>query len=122
MAWKTITSEDLAQELGIDYSELKEKHALIDQVKAARKSQRLTQKALADRVGVSQSMIAQIESGIGTKKHTFDLLFKILSALGKDCRVVTLDHKIHRKISRIEKRCGSLSTWVETKVNKISTR
>jgi len=38
---------------------------------------------------VSQARIAQIESGIGTAKISFDVLFNILVALGYDYRVVT---------------------------------
>ena len=33
-------------------------------------------------MGITQSRIAQIESGVGTAKVTFDILFGILDALG----------------------------------------
>jgi len=47
----------------------------------------MSQAALAKKVGVSQSRIAQIESGVGTAKITFDVLFGVLSALGFTVKV-----------------------------------
>ncbi len=37
---------------------------------------------------ISQARVAQIESGIGTVKITFDILFNVLVALGYDYRVI----------------------------------
>ncbi|MCI5071465.1 helix-turn-helix domain-containing protein [bacterium] len=39
-------------------------------------------------MGVSQSRIAQIESGVGTAKITFDVLLQVLSSLGCDFKIV----------------------------------
>lgn len=87
MAWKEISLEDLAEDLGLDYREVKEKHKLITRIKKVRKNRELSQAELADMVGLSQSRIARIEGGVGTKNMSFDLLFRILSALGYECRV-----------------------------------
>jgi len=37
------------------------------------------QAALAKKLGISQARVAQIESGVGTAKVTFDVLFNMLS-------------------------------------------
>lgn len=47
----------------------------------------LSRVELAKRVGVTQSRIAQIESGIGTSKTSFDVLFNIIIVLGFDYEV-----------------------------------
>ena len=79
----------LAQSVGANVAEVREKQRLIEMISKIRKRQELSQAALAKRVGVSQARIAQIESGIGTAKISFDVLFNILVALGYDYRVVT---------------------------------
>lgn len=89
MPWKEISPEDLAVELGIDLWEIRKKHSLIDQIKNERKKQGLTQSQLAALVEVSQSRIARIEGGVGTQNMSFDLLFRILAALGFECEIKT---------------------------------
>jgi transcriptional regulator with XRE-family HTH domain len=88
MPWKEVPLQKLAKQLGVDYEEVREKHRLIRQIAKLRKAQGLSQAKLATRVGVSQSRIAQIESGIGTATISFDILFRILGHLGYDCRIV----------------------------------
>ena len=87
-----MSVEDLAEKLGIDITEVREKQRLIRKIATARKEKRLSQAALAKKVGVSQGRIAQIESGIGTAQISFDVLLKVLSALGIDYKI-TLKHK-----------------------------
>jgi transcriptional regulator with XRE-family HTH domain len=87
MAWKEVSLAELADDLGLDYREVKEKHKLITRIKKIRKDRGLSQSELADMVGLSQSRIARIEGGVGTKNMSFDLLFRVLSALGYECRV-----------------------------------
>ena len=89
MGFETITTKKLAKELGVDYIELKAKHTLIDKIIKARKRKKLTQEDLAKMIGKSQSWIAKVESGIGTKRVTFETLFKILSALGYEYKIST---------------------------------
>ena len=48
-----------------------------------------TRPRLAKELGISQARVAQIESGVGTAKVTFDVLFNMLVALGLDYKVVT---------------------------------
>jgi len=88
MAWDDVSLKDLAEELGLDYQEVVEKHKLISKIKKERVSLGLTQAELAQRVGLSQSRIARIEGGVGTKNMSFDLLFRVLTSLGYQCRVV----------------------------------
>lgn len=87
MPWKTVTPEKLAKDLGINLAEIKEKQALIDLIKSARKKKKLSQVGLAKKAGVSQARIAQIESEQGIGKVTFDALFDILHLLGYDIKI-----------------------------------
>lgn len=88
MAWKEVSAEELAASLGIDESEAREKQKLMQLIVKIRKESKLSQAALAKKVGVSQGRIAQIESGIGTAKVTFDVLLNLLKALGYDFKIV----------------------------------
>ena len=82
MPFKKIDLEKIASELGVNYFEIKEKHRLVERIKKLRKEQSLSQAQLAQRVGVSQGRIAQIESGIGTAKISFDVILHIINELG----------------------------------------
>ena len=88
MAWKEMSVEEIADSLGINAGEGREKQHLIQMIVKARKAQKLSQAALAKKVGVTQGRIAQIESGIGTINITFDVLLSILSVLGYQFKIV----------------------------------
>lgn len=88
MAWKEMNVEELAKSLGVNASEVREKQKLIQLILKVRKEQKFSQAALAKKAGVTQSRIAQIESGIGTSKVTFDVLLGILIILGYDFRIL----------------------------------
>ena len=88
MAWKELTLTELAKSLGVSIAEVREKQRLIDLIIKARRERRLSQAALAKKLGISQSRIAQIESGIGTATVSFDILLGILVALGYDFKVI----------------------------------
>ena len=89
MSWKEVSLDKIAKSLGADLAEVREKQRLMEMIVKVRKTRRLSQASLAKKMGVSQSRIAQIESGIGTSNVTFDVLFHILTALGYDYKVVT---------------------------------
>ncbi len=89
MPWKEVSIEKLAKSLGADLSEVREKQRLIELIVKIRKDKKMSQTALARRLGVSQARIAQIESGIGTSKITFDVILNILTVLGYDYKVLT---------------------------------
>jgi transcriptional regulator with XRE-family HTH domain len=89
MAWKEISIEELAKSLGANVTEIREKQRLVGLIVKTRKAKKLSQATLAKKLGISQARIAQIESGVGTAKVTFDVLFNMLVALGYDYRVVT---------------------------------
>jgi predicted XRE-type DNA-binding protein len=89
MAWKEISVEELAKSLGANVAEIREKQRLVRLIVKTRKAKKLSQAALAKKLGISQARVAQIESGVGTAKVTFDVLFNMLVALGFDYRVVT---------------------------------
>ena len=88
MAWKEISVEQLAKSLGANITEVREKQKLIAMIIKIRKAKKLSQAALAKKLSISQARVAQIESGIGTARITFDILFNILIALGYDYRVI----------------------------------
>lgn len=87
MAWKEVTVDEIAKSLSVNVDEVREKQKLIEQIIKARKAKQLSQVSLAKKIGVSQSRIAQIESGVGTSKVTFDVLLNILAKLGYQYRI-----------------------------------
>lgn len=87
MAWKEVNTKELADSLGVDFSEVEEKQRLIELIVKARKSAKFSQAVLAKKAGVTQARIAQIESGVGTSKITFDVLFNILRLLGYSLKI-----------------------------------
>ena len=89
MPWKEITVEQLAESLGLNATEIREKQKLIQQIIKARKRLGLSQADLAAKVGVTQGRIAQIESGVGTRKVTFDVLLQLLCSLGYEFKIVS---------------------------------
>ncbi len=89
MPWKETSLEKIAKKLNVNLSEVQKKQQLIEEIYETRKKKKITQKLLADKVGVSQSRIAQIESGIGTINVSFDVLFNILHALGRNFEIKT---------------------------------
>jgi transcriptional regulator with XRE-family HTH domain len=89
MPWKEISVEQLAKSLGANVTEVREKQRLINMIVKVRKAKKMSQVMLAKKLGVSQARVAQIESGVGTGKISFDVIFSILTALGYDYRVTT---------------------------------
>ena len=82
MPFKEVKTKTLAKELGLNYEEVKEKQRLIRKIVEIRKVKKMSQAALAKKMKLTQSRIAQIESGVGTAKITFDVLFNVLDSLG----------------------------------------
>ena len=83
-----MSVDELAKSLDVSVGEIREKQRLIRLIVEARKAKKLSQTVLAQKVGVTQSRIAQIESGIGTANITFDVLFDLLTTLGYDLKIV----------------------------------
>jgi transcriptional regulator with XRE-family HTH domain len=88
MAWKKVAAVELAASLGINASDVREKQKIIQLILAIRKDRKISQATLAKKIGVSQGRIAQIESGIGTAKVSFDMLLNLIRALGYDFKIV----------------------------------
>jgi transcriptional regulator with XRE-family HTH domain len=88
MAFKEMNTDQLANSLGVNASEVREKQKLIELIVKTRKESKISQATLAKKAGVTQSRIAQIESGVGTSKVTFDVLFNILRLLGYDFKIM----------------------------------
>ena len=89
MPWKELDIEQLAKSLGTNLPEVREKQRLMQMIVKIRKSQKLSQTVLAKKLGVSQARVAQIESGVGTAKVSFDVIFNILVVLGYDYQIST---------------------------------
>lgn len=89
MPWEIVTAADLAKEHGVDIQEIKAKQKLMLLIAKTRKSKGMSQAALAKKIGVTQGRIAQIESGIGTSRTSFDILLRILAKLGYQFKIVT---------------------------------
>ena len=89
MPFETVNTRKLASKYGIDLETIDAKHALINKIKTARLKQGLSQNDLALRINKSQSFIAKVESGIGTKNFSFDLLLLILKSLGYEFKIMT---------------------------------
>mgnify|MGYP001582916768 CR=1 FL=1 len=89
MPWKAIDLDKWAEELGISIDELRQKDRLIDTIVKTRKRLGISQAQLAGLVGVSQSRIAQLENRTRMSSISFDVLLRLLSALGHDYRITT---------------------------------
>ncbi len=89
MAWKEMSLNELALSLGVSPAEVREKQKLIRLIVKTRKEKNISQSVLAKKVGVSQSRIAQVETGVGTSKITFDVLLNILTILGYNFTIVS---------------------------------
>jgi predicted transcriptional regulator len=103
MPFETVDMHELAAEWGIDYGEILAKQELIRKIIRRRNKLGLTQGQLADLVEVSQPRIAQIETGIKTHKITFDILFKILKALGCSYKITVRANRSSTKSVRSKK-------------------
>ena len=69
-------------ELHDEYKALAPEYEIIKQIIQARAEQNLTQKELADKVGIKQSNISRLESG--HYNPSLDFLKKIAGGLGKE--------------------------------------
>ena len=82
MPWKKLNVSVLADDLGVDINEIDQKLKLRERIVKVRVAKGLSQDELASLVGVSRSRIAQIEAGIKLHKMSFDILLRVLNALG----------------------------------------
>ena len=72
--------QDQDPELRREYERLAPRFALIDALVKARKQSRLTQRELAERIGVTKTVISRVESG----KHSprLEMAYDIAKAIG----------------------------------------
>lgn len=67
------------------YKELEPEYEVIRQVIAARTEQGLTQRELAEKIGIKQSNISRLESG--NYNPSLDFLRRIAAGLGKELHI-----------------------------------
>jgi predicted transcriptional regulator len=77
-----LKNEDFKKE----FDSLKPKYELIQQIISERTNQRLSQKALAEKIGIKQSHISRLESGNYNPSLAF--LQKVAEGLGKKIHIV----------------------------------
>ena len=87
MSSKQTNIERQARSLGVSPAELREKERLVRLIVGTRKERGLSQAELAEKIGVSQGRVAQIESGVGAVRITFDVLLNVLFMLGYDFKI-----------------------------------
>ena len=68
-----------------EYKALEPEYEIIRQVLQARNEQNITQKELADRIGIKQSNISRLESG--NYNPSLEFLQKIAAGLGKELHI-----------------------------------
>jgi predicted transcriptional regulator len=68
-----------------EYFELQPVYEIIKQIIDARNDQNITQKELAERIGIKQSNISRLESG--NYNPSLDFLKKIADGLGKELHI-----------------------------------
>ena len=68
------------------YEEARARRLLQSQLRKARIGKRMTQKKVAERADMPQSVIARIENG--EKSFTFETLFHVAKAVGKEVQLV----------------------------------
>lgn len=64
---------------------LKLEHDVVKQIVSARVEQNITQKELADRIGIKQSNISRLESG--NHNPSLEFLRKVATGLGKELHI-----------------------------------
>ncbi len=69
----------------VRYDRFSPRYEVVEQLKAARKAQDITQEVLADRVGTKKSNISRFESG--KYNPSLDFLVKVADSLGKQIHI-----------------------------------
>lgn len=82
---KYLESQLLDEDFKKEFDSLAPKYELIKQIITERSNQNLTQKELAERIGIKQSHISRLESG--RYNPSLEFLQKIAKGLGKDLHI-----------------------------------
>ena len=72
-------------EFAKEYRALEPEYEIIKQIIKARSEQNITQKELADKIGIKQSNISRLESG--NYNPSLDFLKKVATGLGKELHI-----------------------------------
>lgn len=71
--------------MNLENKKLAPRYEVVEQLKAARKAQDITQEVLAERVGTKKSNISRFESG--NYNPSLDFLIKVAGSLGKQIQI-----------------------------------
>lgn len=82
---KNITSVQTPRRVVKKNTELTPRYELVEQLKAARKAQDMTQEDLAAKVGTKKSNISRFESG--RYNPSLDFVIKVAGSLGKQLQI-----------------------------------
>jgi len=85
MSEEKITSAPVQRRIVKKNTELAPRYELVEQLKAARKAQDMTQEDLAARIGTKKSNISRFESG--RYNPSLDFVIKIAGSLGKQIQI-----------------------------------
>jgi len=85
MSEEKITSTQVPRRIVKKNTELTPRYELVEQLKAARKAQDMTQEDLAAKVGTKKSNISRFESG--RYNPSLDFVIKIAGSLGKQIQI-----------------------------------
>jgi DNA-binding XRE family transcriptional regulator len=76
-----------------------EKRKLAAMLKEIRKKEHLTQKELAEKANVTQSVVARIEGGTGKALPRFDLFNKLVQAAGYELSIHAKKNRKHVQVA-----------------------
>jgi DNA-binding XRE family transcriptional regulator len=83
---EVLTKANKSKKFQVEYNKELSRLNLAKQVRDARIERKLTQKAVADKIGIPQSVVARIESG--THGVSVDTLERIASVFGKRIQLI----------------------------------
>ena len=85
MSEEKITRAAMPRRIVKKNTELAPRYELVEQLKAARKAQDITQEDLAARIGTKKSNISRFESG--RYNPSLDFIIKVAGSLGKQIQI-----------------------------------
>jgi len=90
-SWKQLKKEMLQDpEFKRDYDALEPEFRIASELIQARLDKKLTQQQVADKAGMTQNMVAKLESG--TTNSSVATISRVANILGKELKLVGVNH------------------------------